>query len=83
MPLTAAAHEVQQALHFGVIVDDLAVAPDVDEVVRVQPVVLVDVDLGVAIAQGKDHPGSTQGRICRYLRACMPLGTWLGLRHVP
>lgn len=67
MPLTAAAHEVQQALHFGVIVDDLAIAPDVDEVVRVQPVVLVDVDLGVAIAQGKDHPRlQTQGRICRY-----------------
>ena len=43
-PFAAGARQIEQALDLGVIVDDFALAVDVDEVVGVQAIVLVEVD---------------------------------------
>src|SRR6218665_2249927 len=59
LSFAAVADQVEQALDFGVVVDDLPGAVDVDEVVGVQPVVLEGggADTGVAVAQGENDAG--------------------------
>jgi len=51
LAFTGTAHQIEQAFDFGVVGDDFAVLPDVDQVIGVQAVVLVDVDAIVAVAR--------------------------------
>jgi hypothetical protein len=57
-----------------VVVNDLTLAVDVDEVVRMQPVVLADVDLGLRLRSVKITPGRRPRSGLAGTTACMPLG---------
>jgi hypothetical protein len=50
LSLTAGANQIQQTFDFGVIVNDFPLAINVDEVIRVQAVVLTDVDAWIPVA---------------------------------
>ena len=73
--LQAARARSSKLLHLGVVGDDVPVVREVDEVVRVQAVLLVDVHAIVAIAQREDDAGhEAHARGCAGTTACSPLG---------
>ena len=54
---TGGTGKVEKLFHFGVLGDDLAIVPQVKQVIRMQAVLLVDVDAVVAIAKRVDNAG--------------------------
>ena len=56
LALAATAHQIEQAFDLGVIMNDLTLTTDVDEVIRVQSVMMANADARVAVTQCKDHP---------------------------
>lgn len=61
LPLAAGTRQVEQTFHFGLVVADVAIAADIDQVVRVQAVVLrlvgCRVDARVRLRRVNSTPG--------------------------
>src|SRR5690606_41018239 len=71
---TAGSDQIQQAFYFGVVVNHLTIEANVNQIVRVKPVVLIDVYFRVTVTQGEyrseEHTSELQSRenlVCRLL----------------